>query len=465
MGGPKKYNIIFNYEEIKNSKSNIILLGEVGSGKTTIMNKLTDAKFETGKNRTSVTNEVQICGSIDYRYIIFDFPGFKVQDDIIPIFKVQYRTIRNIPIKSICFIVERRDRPELIVDSLIGLKETFDDYCDNVIIIVTKTDEMFDIEKDKTKNYIFEKTGFDKIIFSDINKEGIDILKEIKKYSKNMQILEEVEPKSREFLKYFKKATESNMKRYKKEYIDDFEDAIEIFTEKFNKPSTDKALKRALFFALKDYKNNLIEQYYEVAKREEFYSDYVLEHVLSFSNEIYHDFDEFRIKAEKEMDICLTNYKGETNRFKKCPYCGLIWFKIAGCDGKTKCGNRDLIKDKFFGYYKDYIVKYENKKLTIFNNDIEQKNIMKGKEFSGLLKSEASENNKRNKNGKHIIEPLGCGNYITWGEMEDVTEYVNDILKNIPNTDYDIKFREICKKEECKSFQNEIIELQSINDI
>ena len=321
MGGPKKYNIIFNYEEIKNSKSNIILLGEVGSGKTTIMNKLTDAKFKTGKDCPSVTNEVQICGSIDYRMIIFDFPGFKVQDDIIPIFKVQYRTIRNIPIKSICFIVERRDRPELIVDSLIGLKETFDDYCDNVIIIVTKTDKMFDIDIHKTKNYIIQKTGFNKIIFSNIYTTGYEILDKINVFIQNMNVLKEVEPKSREFLKYFKKATESNMKKYKKEYTEDFEEAIEIFTKKFNMPSTDKALKRALFFALKDYKNNLIEQYYEVAKREEFYSDYVLEHVLSFSNEIYHDFEEFRIKAEKEMDICLTNYKGETNRFKKCPYC------------------------------------------------------------------------------------------------------------------------------------------------
>ena len=461
MGGPRHYKILFDYEEIKYSKKNIILLGEVGSGKTTLMNKLTGAKFKTGKNCTSITDEVQICSSLDYRSIVFDFPGFKVQDDIIPIFKVQYKTIRNIPIRSICFVVERRDRPELIVDSLIGLKETFDDYCDNVIIIITKTDEMKNSEKKTTEDYIYKKTGFNKIIFSDNYTLGYDILRKINNFIEDMKVLKEVEPKSREFLKYFKKATESNMKKYKKQYIEDFEEAIDTFKEKFDKPSTDKALKRALFFALKDYKNNLIEQYYEVAKKEESYSDYVLEHVLSFSNEIYHDFEEFRIKAEKEMDICLTNYKGETNRFKKCPYCGLIWFKIAGCDGKTRCGNRDSIKDKFFGYYKDYIVKYENKQLTIMNNDIEQKKVLNGKEFSGLLKSEIEENDKRSFNGKHIIEPLGCGNYITWREMEDVTEKVNEILKNIPD-DYDLKFKEICKKEEEKKFENEIIELESI---
>ena len=126
MGGPKRYSVLFNYEEIKNSKNNIVLLGEVGSGKTTIINKLSGSHFETGNNCRSVTNEVQIVSDIYYHNIIFDFPGFKVMDDFIPIFEVQYRTLKNIPIKTICFIVERRDRLDLIADALISLKETFD---------------------------------------------------------------------------------------------------------------------------------------------------------------------------------------------------------------------------------------------------------------------------------------------------------------------------------------------------
>ena len=462
MGGQKKFSIIFNYEEIVNSKDNIILLGEVGAGKTTLLNKLVKGDFKTGKDCTSITNEVQICASIDRENIIFDFPGFKALDNIISIFKVQYRTLRNIPIKAICFVVERRDRPELIVDSLIGLKETFDDYTENIIIIITKTDELKQCQKLEIEKYIFQKTGFKKIIFSGMKTNADFLLDKINDFKEEMEVLKEVKPKSREFLKYFKKTTDDKMKQYKKEFTAEFEDTLEIFKGKFNEPSTDKALKRALFFALKDYKNNLIERYYEVAKKEQDYSDYVLEHVLSFSNEIYHDFEEFRTKAEKEMDICLTNYKGETNRFKKCPFCGLIWFKITGCDGKVKCGNRDKIRDKFFGYYKDYIVKYENKILTIINNDINQKSKESSSEFNGLTDDEIQKNILLRKNGETLIKPLGCGNWIVWRDMEDVTENVNDILKNIPNTDYDIKFREICKKEERENFKNERLELESI---
>lgn len=456
------FSVIFNYEEIVNSKNNIILLGEVGAGKTTLLNKLVRGDFKTGKDCRSITNEVQICASIDRENIIFDFPGFKALDNIISIFKVQYRTLRNIPIKAICFVVERRDRPELIVDSLIGLKETFDDYTENIIIIITKTDELKQCQKLEIEKYIFQKTGFKKIIFSGMKTNADFLLDKINDFKEEMEVLKEVKPKSREFLKYFKKTTDDKMKQYKKEFTEEFEDTLEIFKGKFNEPSTDKALKRALFFALKDYKNNLIERYYEVAKKEQDYSEYVLEHVLSFSNEIYHDFEEFRIKAEREMDICLTNYKGETNRFKKCPFCGLIWFKITGCDGKVKCGNRDKIRDKFFGYYKDYIVKYENKILTIINNDINQKNKESSSEFNGLTDDEIQKNILLRKNGETLIKPLGCGNWIVWRDMEDVTENVNVILKNIPNTDYDIKFREICKKEERENFKNERLELESI---
>jgi hypothetical protein len=34
---------------------------------------------------------------------------------------------------------------------------------------------------------------------------------------------------------------------------------LEVFIDKFNEPSKDKALRRALFFLFKDYKNNLLK--------------------------------------------------------------------------------------------------------------------------------------------------------------------------------------------------------------
>ena len=63
----------------------------------------------TGINSTSIIKHVGICSSLDYQNIIFDFHGFKALDDIVPTFKAQYQTLRNIPIRTLCFIIERRD--------------------------------------------------------------------------------------------------------------------------------------------------------------------------------------------------------------------------------------------------------------------------------------------------------------------------------------------------------------------
>ena len=46
--------------------------------------------------------------------------------------------------------------------------------------------------------------------------------------------------------------------------------------------------------------------------------------------------------------------------------------------------------------------------------------------------------------------------------MEDVTEIINEKLQSISNRDYDIKFKEIKKKEEEQSFSNEISYLNKL---
>ena len=92
--------------------------------------------------------------------------------------------------------------------------------------------------------------------------------------------------------------------------------------------------------------------------------DSVVTEVLMFDNLIFNEFDDFRKKIESQIEIKSTNYNGEYNRFKKCPHCGIIWFKIIGCNSVV-CGNRTQIEDKIIRRYKNYIVTYENNKVII----------------------------------------------------------------------------------------------------
>ena len=88
-----------------------------------------------------------------------------------------------------------------------------------------------------------------------------------------------------------------------------------------------------------------------------------------FDNKIFNEFNEFRKQIESKIQISSTTYNGEYNRFKKCPHCGLIWFKVKGCN-TVQCGKRTKATDKIVGRYKNYIVTYEDNKVIIKSEDL-----------------------------------------------------------------------------------------------
>lgn len=302
------------------------------------------------------------------------------------------------------------------------------------------------------------------------------------------------------------------MKKERELFEDKFYDSLELFKKEVEK-ANDPDLKRALYFAFKDYKTILLEEYTNTIKNkkingEEPDMDSVIAEVLMFDNKIFNEFDEFRKQIESKIEIKSSNYNGEYNRFKKCPHCGLIWFKIKGCDS-VQCGKRSKVTDKIVGKYKKYTVKFINNKIiissenlgndddiikkNIINNDInfrmpkdlempmernvkinriepennrlinnnkekEEEHIEVKKEeeinedeFIGLTKKEKIENEEREKNGKIKINPLGCGRNLDWKEMEDCSDEVIKKLKEIAVDDYYsglLKINEEIKKNE-----------------
>lgn len=83
-----------------------------------------------------------------------------------------------------------------------------------------------------------------------------------------------------------------------------------------------------------------------------------------FNNEIFNEYNGFKQKVELELDTQTKNFNGEFNKYKKCPNCGKIWFLLYGCPN-TQCGKRSTIKDKIFGRYKNFLVKFINGIITI----------------------------------------------------------------------------------------------------
>ena len=327
-----------------------------------------------------------------------------------------------------------------------------------------------------------------------------------------MENIQQIIIKTRDLAKSVPSLYNKDMKKERELFEDKFYDSLELFKKEVEK-ANDPDLKRALYFAFKDYKTILLEEYTNTIKNkkingEEPDMDSVIAEVLMFDNKIFNEFDEFRKQIESKIEIKSSNYNGEYNRFKKCPHCGLIWFKIKGCDS-VQCGKRSKVTDKIVGKYKKYTVKFINNKIIIssenlgndndiikkntINNDINvrmpkdlempmKRNVKKNRiepennrlinnnkekeeehievkkeeeinedEFIGLTKKEKIENEEREKNGKIKINPLGCGRNLDWKEMEDCSDEVIKKLKEIAVDDYYsglLKINEEIKKNE-----------------
>ena len=75
-----RQSIISFLDEIKSSKKNIVLIGKVGIGKTTLLNRICDSKFETSDGGYSCTKQIQYNFTTKHDLVIIDFPGLKATE-------------------------------------------------------------------------------------------------------------------------------------------------------------------------------------------------------------------------------------------------------------------------------------------------------------------------------------------------------------------------------------------------
>ena len=438
--------IIKELDDIKQSENNIVLFGSVGNGKTFLLNKACGAEYLTADNGYSCTRNIQFEYSLKYDMVIIDFPGLNAVQDIIGHLKVQKTALSAIPVRKIKFLFK-------------------------------------------------EKFNIENVLFTTKKINGYDLCYELNKCKSKMENIKQILIKTRDLAKTVPSLYNKDMAKERELYEDKFYEALDLFKKEVQN-TNEPDLKRALYFAFKDFKTILLEEYTNVIRTKKIDGkepdmDSVIAEVLMFDNNIFNEFNEFRKQIESQIEITSSNYNGEYNRFKKCPHCGLIWFKIKGCD-TVQCGKRSKVTDKIVGRYKKYIVKYINNKIIIdFENlgsdqDIIKKNVnrpiehstminpkpksnkinieknnmnkiqtkknlpltnsipkkikddeyINEDEFIGLTKKEKNENEEREKNGKIKINPLGCGKQLVWKEMEDVSEEVIEKLKEIAVDDY-----------------------------
>ena len=442
------FSIINNLEEIQQCENNIIMFGRIGHGKTTLLNKACNTNFKTAESGYSCTRDIQYAYTIKGNMAIIDFPGLGSTKDTVDHLKIQKNTLKVIPVRMICFVIKYDNRYCDLIQELSTMLSIFYNYIDNITIIVTHSENAKLVEKEEIKA-IFDQPNFSIKNFMFTTKDcptPLSLCSQLEALKNKMKNIPNMILQTRDFLATVKNIFDFTVAQERSNYENEFDETLINFKKEF-KNAKDDDLKRAIFFAFKDFKEDLVERYSKKVRAKKADINSLVTEVIIFNNIIFNKFNEFRMEVQSQIKIQSNNYNNEFNKFKKCPHCGQIWFKIKGCDSMV-CGRRSTLKDKICGRFKSYIVEYIGKKIKIICNEKENNDFGNDSEIVGLTEDEKKKNITLESQGKVKISPVGCGKSFKWNDnlINDCTDEILRQLNEISVSDYDSAVRSIADR-------------------
>ena len=263
-----KYKVDKNLECIKKSFNNIILFGEVGCGKTTIINKLCGVNFPTENGPFSCTSDVQFATTPDNNFII-DFPGLNALENGVKYLKLQKSTLSGIPARIICFIIKYERRYDLILRCAVEMYKIFSEHKENICIIITFSENLNFTQKCEIQFLLKSKLQIPdkKVLFSSINTNFSELLKSLNEIRNSVSNINSIKFSERHLINTL--GTDSislEVIQEREDYINKYNKAVDLFRNEFNK-ADNNSLKFALYYAFRDFKDNLIDTYSEIVKK------------------------------------------------------------------------------------------------------------------------------------------------------------------------------------------------------
>ena len=443
-----------NFDEIKNSSNNIILFGSVGAGKTTLINKLCNVDLLTKEDGFSCTRDVQYSRTPDGN-IIIDFPGLNAAEEIVKHLKIQKSTLSSIPARMICLVIKLTARYDDIIKSALQMVKIFYENRNNITIIITNSENITIVQEAEISKSLENKCKINPthILFTSKKMSAEELRNKLNIIKNDMSNIETIKLKDRDLLNTVGNDGDIDVIEEREAFLKEFKESLEKFKTEYNS-SKESALKFALYFAFVDYKEQLIERFSEIVKKKVTDTDTAIVEIITFNNEIFVDFNSFSKQVQTGLKAEFANYDNgdNNNRYKKCPHCNTIWFKVKGCNSMP-CGRRTKLKDIFMGRFKNYIVKFIKGKFEVLTNEkTKEMDAGTDSEFVGLTEEE-KQFNEGNRGGKSKIYPQGCGASLDWTQMEDVTDEINKKVTEISLDNYDNKVKEKIESVKIDIFQ------------
>ncbi|CAD8085603.1 unnamed protein product [Paramecium sonneborni] len=377
------------------SQLRVVLLGVLGNGKTSLFNKITSANEPVTYGGKSVTKQIVIGQSMHGEFEIVDTPGFEAREDKLLHAAGVIAALSQGNVNRILIVV-KCDRTDLMIKNIKKIIGTIQRYRDFITIVVSYWDELkrnyiqnqkkIEELKSELKQEILNNFNVSSVIFSSIDDDPKTITKDIINIIVNSRFTNIKLLESEIYSQFDLLSLDDDNEKEYNSFMNKIKNAFRkislncikyIKKQNVNDPDLIDKL-HFLTLAIKQIANEEVEKFeikYGEYMNELYDTDGIniqyLNHIY-LKKEISYDLERVIMEAQKKMKESKNHC---FNWIKQCPFCGLVWIKVIGCDNETTCGNR-VNSD-----YDDLLTKVnlENKfKIIVKNNlidiEIEQSN-------------------------------------------------------------------------------------------
>lgn len=408
----------------------VILMGDAGAGKSTLVEKVTGKKGRSSASSTSATKASALFRSVEAdgkgSFIICDTPGTNSATERFQ-HNLHIAHALNFQLVNLILIVVKADtRIETVLDRVGDYMGRFlpEDLPEELLgLCITHMDQVNWKEGEVIK-HLNNNFGIKSVITTSNETQGhalaCKIGKECSKTPHRINVDSEM------FLKLFK-IQNNNLKvlRETKQEVARFEKMKNCFFEELS--NITESEKGDLIFEFQAWmREEIIESQKKISNSNNFTfrndSTMAIEagHIANLANQLREILRYVRIAA---MDY----HKNVETDFRKCPYCGLVWHLVEGCEGNTRCGERPL----------DY--KWDGKSALMATFEFFW---VKADEILRIRRT--GEINRAQKLSRYFNQSpsrqsqQGCGNTIAWKDMKPVTVPQEFIPRKAITTD-DVK--------------------------
>ena len=371
----------------------VVFLGDAGTGKSTIVEKLTGDKERSSNDNESFTKSSEAFMVPDGSLIVADTPGSNSRKD---------KAENNIwiagalnfqPVSRIFIVSKAQPRIDSVIDNVCKYADNFVELPVDVLGVLVSHMDLVEWKEEDFMSAIDDELGIHAVIFSQFNTTAETLLPKILDTCTKRH---DLTVNHENFAKLFKIP---NNHRKILTFTSDEVKKFSLISEAFDKKKKGFANWDQIDLAF-EFLTYMSDEIADAQDRMTEYNNFTFKgdnaaleagHVLNMVNQLYTVL--FKIRKE-----CF-KYQREYGmaEFRKCPYCGLVWTKKESCSGNTICGNDDsTVSDTGGGecaVFGTFSFAWENDNLTI------------------------KKNRKRNVNSRPMS---GCGKTINWKDMATV---------------------------------------------